>query len=121
MDDPQRTLIIPAVELLRAGGEKIAPPRLRADSEEEAERTRPWRVVLHNDDYTPMEYVTKLLHRVFRLGWARSLMVMAKAHSSGRAEVAILPRDEATERIEEAHARARADGWPLRFTQEPLD
>lgn len=109
------------MELLRAGDEKLAPPRLRADPEEDSERDRPWRVVLHNDDFTPMEYVTKVLHDVFELGWAKSVLVMARAHTSGRAEVAVLPKDEAGTRIASAHARARADGWPLRFSLEPLD
>ena len=109
------------MELLRAGDEKLAPPRLRPDHDEHAERERPWRVLLHNDDYTPMEYVTGILHRVFKLGWARSVLVMARAHTSGRAEVAVLPRHEASTRVATAHARARADGWPLRFTQEPAD
>ena len=109
------------MELLRAGGEKTAPPVLRPDPDEEAERTRPWRVLLHNDDYTPAEYVTKILHEVFRLGWARAAFVTVRAHMNGRAQVAILPRDEARERVAAAHARARGDGWPLRFSQEPVD
>lgn len=109
------------MELLRAGAEKTAPPRLLPDPEAKAERTRPCRVVLHNDDYTPAEYVTRILHEVFRLSWARSAFVMVRAHVSGRAEVAILPPDEASQRVATAHARARADGWPLRFSREPLD
>ena len=109
------------MELLRAGEEKLAPPRLLPDAEDEVDRTRPWRVMLHNDDYTPMEYVTQLLHNVFKLGWAKSVLVMARAHASGSAVVAVLPKEEATERIAVAHARARGDGWPLRFSQEPAD
>ena len=109
------------MELLRAGDERIAPPVLRPDPDEDADRDRPWRVVVHNDDYTPMEYVTKILHEVFKLGWAKSVLIMARAHTSGRAQVAVLPKQEAGERIAEAHARARGDGWPLHFTKEPVD
>jgi ATP-dependent Clp protease adaptor protein ClpS len=109
------------VELLRAGAEKVAPPQLLQDPDEDADRSRPWRVVVHNDDYTPMEYVTQILHQVFRLGWAKAVLVMARAHMAGRADVAILPRDEASQRIAAAHARARGDGWPLHFTKEPVD
>ena len=104
---PVAGLYHPARELLRAGDEKLAPPRLRPERDEHAERERPWRV--------------GILHRVFKLGWARSVLVMARAHTSGRAEVAVLPRHEASTRVAAAHARARADGWPLRFTQEPAD
>lgn len=109
------------MELLRSGAEQPAAPRLRPDPDQEAERRPPWRVIVHNDDYTPMEYVTRVLHDVFRLGWARSALVTFRAHASGTAEVAILPRDEARDRVAGAHARARADGWPLRFSHEPLD
>ena len=108
------------MELLRAGDPELAPPVLRSP-EEEAERTRPWRVVVHNDDYTPAEYVTRILHEVFRLGWPRATLVMVRAHVSGQAQVAVLPKDEASRRVATAHARARGDGWPLRFSQEPLD
>jgi ATP-dependent Clp protease adaptor protein ClpS len=109
------------VELLRAGGEKVAPPLPLPDADEDAERTRPWRVILHNDDHTPAEYVTRILHEVFRLGWARATFVMLRAHVGGRAVVAVLPAEEARERVATAHARARADGWPLRFSEEPAD
>jgi ATP-dependent Clp protease adaptor protein ClpS len=109
------------VELLRAGAEKVAPPQLLPDPDEAADRSRPWRVVVHNDDYTPAEYVTRILNEVFRLSWPRAAFVMVRAHMAGRADVAILPRDEASQRIAAAHARARGDGWPLHFTKEPVD
>lgn len=110
------------MELLRRETERTAGirPRPRQLPKPEQEPERPWRVLLHNDDVTPMEYVTKLLHDFFGLGWAKATLVMLRAHMTGLAQVAVLPRNEAREKVAIAQARARGDGWPLRLSCEPL-
>jgi ATP-dependent Clp protease adaptor protein ClpS len=108
-----------AALLLRSTpAERIAIQRVEKDEPEE-KKDEPWRVLLHNDDYTPMEYVTTVLHDVFKIGWMRATWVMLKAHRGGTAEVAVLPRHEAESRVRVAMARARGDGWPLRLSCEP--
>lgn len=91
----------------------------REAPESQPERQEPWRVWLHNDDYTPMEYVIGVLREVFRLGWWKATTTMLKAHALGVALVGRFPQKEAESLVTSAHARARADGWPMRLSAEP--
>lgn len=84
------------------------------------ERLAPlYRVLVHNDDVTPMEFVVGVLKRFFRLSTARAVRVMIEAHISGVAWVATLPLEEAEVRVEQAHSLARGRGYPLTFSIEP--
>jgi ATP-dependent Clp protease adaptor protein ClpS len=96
------------------------PPRVvvGAEPEDATRRDQPVRVVLHNDDYTPAEYVVKVLEQEFGLGMVKATWVMVKAHVTGSALVGRFPRAEAESRIQAAQQRARGDGWPLRFSTE---
>lgn len=88
-------------------------------SDEDAKREEPWRVWLHNDDRTPMEYVVSILHELFDTSWWKATRMMLTAHIWGQAMVGHYPKDEAKKRVEAAHVRARSDGWPLRLSAEP--
>lgn len=98
-------------------------PEVRDAAEErrqdQPQRQEPWRVWLHNDDYTPMEYVVAVLREVFRLGFWKATVTMLKAHAAGVALVGRFPAEEAERLVAAAHARARGDGWPLRLSAEP--
>ncbi len=99
------------------------PPAVVLDEEPEdaTRRDRPVRVLIHNDDFTPADYVVTVLEQEFGLGAVRAAWVMLKAHVTGRAVVGRFPRAEAEARIQAAQQRARADGWPLRFSAEDDD
>ena len=90
-----------------------------AKATDQPRRDEPWRVLLHNDDYTPAEYVVKILREVFRLGLFKATTAMLRAHIAGIAPVGSFPKDEAHRLIAIAHDRARSDGWPLRLSAEP--
>jgi ATP-dependent Clp protease adaptor protein ClpS len=86
--------------------------------EERTRRDQPVRVLLHNDDYTPADYVVKVLEQEFAVGAVKAAWVMLKAHVTGQALVGRYPRAEADSRVQAAQQRARGDGWPLRFSIE---
>jgi ATP-dependent Clp protease adaptor protein ClpS len=105
----------PGVSFLKAGGQKpivVAEP----DPDEEARRKEPSEVWLHNDSYTPAEYVVKILQQVFALGLWKATWIMTKAHVTGEAMVGVYPLEEARTKVHAAHERAREDGWPLRLS-----
>ena len=85
---------------------------------DEAQRKKPVEVRIHNDDYTPAEYVVRILEEVFRLGFWKANWVMARAHFTGEALVGVYPRGKAEKLVADAEGRAREDGWPLRFSIE---
>jgi ATP-dependent Clp protease adaptor protein ClpS len=105
--------------LLQPGGYK--PDLVVEDvARSDPRRKVPAEVWLHNDDYTPAEYVVRVLQEVFVLGFWKANWVMVKAHSTGDALVGTYPRQEAEEKVEAAEQRARGDGWPLRLSvREP--
>lgn len=90
-------------------------------AEEKARRKKPVEVWIHNDDYTPAEYVVNVLETVFKLGIWKATWVMARAHVTGKAMVGVYPRGKAEEKVAAAEDRARRDGWPLRFSIEETD
>jgi ATP-dependent Clp protease adaptor protein ClpS len=79
----------------------------------------PYRVLIHNDDVTPMEFVVAVLRTIFELTIERAEAVMLTAHYTGGAVVGAYPREDAKQRIEAAHRVARLEEYPLKFTMEP--
>ena len=86
-------------------------------SREELER--PFRVIVENDDVTPMDFVVMVLRLFFGLSLADAMSVMLTAHNEGRALVTTMPYEEAQERVYSAHTVAREEGYPLTFYLEP--
>ncbi len=94
----------------------------RADSREEEKLEPPCRVLVHNDDVTPIEYVASLLRRVFELGWFKALRVTMKAHVTGRAVVVVEDCPKAKQHVDLAHETARSEGHGhLRLSVEPTE
>lgn len=79
----------------------------------------PYRVLIHNDDVTPFEFVISVLRAVFHLSGRLALTITTEAHFKGIALVMILPHEEAKYRVGKAHGMARAAGYPLTFSIEP--
>ena len=87
-------------------------------SELDVSLERFWKVIVHNDDVTPYDFVISVLLRFFKLTSADAEAVTWKAHTSGIALVAILPLSEAQKRVGQAHFAATLEGYPLTFTIE---
>jgi ATP-dependent Clp protease adaptor protein ClpS len=85
-------------------------------SEEELEK--PYRVMIENDEVTPMDFVVVVLHKIFQLSADDAVYVMLQAHYFGQAHVTTLPYEEARQRVYDAHSLARAQGYPLSFFLE---
>jgi ATP-dependent Clp protease adaptor protein ClpS len=78
-----------------------------------------YRVIIHNDNVTPMNFVVRVLERIFFLDSSEAVHVMYSAHTGGAAYVQTLPKSEAQTRVGKAHFAAGLEGYPLRFTMEP--
>ncbi len=76
------------------------------------------RVIIHNDDVTPMDFVVNILQRIFQLTSLQAEHVMIVAHYTGVAYVCTLPLSEAKKRVGKAHFAAQLEGYPLQFTVE---
>ncbi len=78
-----------------------------------------YRVLIHNDDVTPMDFVVHILRAIFMVGPPDAVNIMFEAHYSGTAYVQTLPKSEAQARINKAHFAAGLEGYPLHFSMEP--
>ena len=81
---------------------------------------RHYRVIMHNDDFTPMDFVVELLRSFFHKDEIEAVHLMMKVHETGRASVGTYPRDIASSKVENATARAREEGYPFRMTIEEV-
>jgi ATP-dependent Clp protease adaptor protein ClpS len=77
-----------------------------------------FRVLLHNDDYTTMEFVLETLEEVFQKSPAEAYRVMMKVHLEGHGVAGIYTHEVAETKVETVHERARQNGFPLRASLE---
>ncbi len=77
-----------------------------------------FRVVLHNDDYTTMEFVVKILEEIFHKTEEESVAIMMSVHQKGKGVCGIYPREIAEFRVNQVMRRAQSSGFPLLCTME---
>jgi ATP-dependent Clp protease adaptor protein ClpS len=94
-------------------------PEIEIIEETETELEPLYRVIIHNDDVTPMDFVVNVLTSIFILSQPDALEIMLVAHYRGAAYVQTLPKTEAQKRINKAHFAAGLEGYPLHFSMEP--
>ncbi len=88
--------------------------------EDEIEEPPKYRVLLHNDDYTTMDFVVKILEEVFHKSPAEATAIMLHVHNHGVGVCGIYPAEIAETKVDTVHARARAAGFPLLATMEKV-
>lgn len=89
------------------------------EQEEEIELEPLYRILIHNDHVTPMDFVVHILKSIFYLANEKALNIMMSAHIKGMEYVQTLPKSEAEKRIDKAHTEANWAGYPLKFSMEP--
>ena len=80
-----------------------------------------YKVIIHNDDSTPMDFVIYVLVEIFKRPIVFAEAIMWEAHNNGLAIICSLPKSEAETKVRQAHFRARISGYPLKLTMEPAD
>ncbi len=83
------------------------------------EKPRQFKVVLHNDDYTTMEFVTWILMEVFRKTQVEATRIMLTVHRNGKGVAGIYSKEIAETKASQAVGHATAAGYPLLADTEP--
>ena len=91
--------------LLEAKKGKLKPPPM-------------YKVMLLNDDYTPMEFVVLVLQKFFGMTRERATQVMLKVHREGIGVCGVYPRDVATTKVQQVAAYSRRNQHPLQCVME---
>jgi ATP-dependent Clp protease adaptor protein ClpS len=76
-------------------------------------------VILHNDDYTTMEFVLEVLERFFKKTRQEATEITLRVHHEGRGVAGIYSRDIAETKTAQVNEAARSRGFPLKCTTEP--
>jgi ATP-dependent Clp protease adaptor protein ClpS len=96
----------------RTGGEVLEKTR-RQTKEPDL-----YKVILHNDDYTTMEFVVQVLETVFLKNPAEAFRIMMQVHTQGQGLCGAYPYAIAETKITAVHELARERGFPLRASME---
>lgn len=84
----------------------------------EAKTPRRYKVILHNDDFTTMEFVVDLLVRFFRKTPSEATHIMLMVHTKGSGVAGVYSREVAETKVAQATEYARENGHPLLCTME---
>ena len=96
-------------------------PRESGVLEVEKQKTRPpplYRVLLLNDDYTPMDFVVGVLQNFFGKTREQATQVMLKVHREGMGVCGVYPKDLAASKVEQVIAFSRQHQHPLQCVME---
>ena len=88
------------------------------ETESKLEKPKLYKVLLHNDDFTTMEFVVFVLEYVFNRTEADAFTIMLKVHTEGMGVAGIYPFEIATMKSQKAVNLARSREYPLLCTVE---
>ena len=89
-----------------------------AVSENETREPDRYKVLLHNDDYTTMDFVVEILIRVFKKTEAGATRIMLAVHNEGVGVCGVYTAEMAETKVDLVHRLAREAGYPLRCSME---
>ncbi len=95
-------------------GEGLALQEVRP----ELEQPKMFRVVLLNDDYTPMDFVVEVLQRFFSLNEESATQIMLQVHTLGKGVCGVFTYEIAETKVYQVNSQARESGHPLLCSME---
>lgn len=93
---------------------------LKVESEQEVEEPRMYKVILHNDHYTTMDFVVEILIKIFRKAVSEATRLMLEVHEKGQSVCGIYSYDIAVTKIAQVHLLAKQRGFPLKCSYEEV-
>ena len=90
------------------------------DTRTKADKPHLYRVILHNDDYTPMDFVVEILRRFFMKTAQQATEIMLEVHHKGYAVCGVYPYDIAETKVTLVIETAKKNEYPLQCTMEKV-
>lgn len=98
--------------------ELILKSKTEIKEKPELEEPKLYKVVIHNDNYTTMDFVVEVIVKVFHKVPSEATSIMLEVHNKGRGVAGVYPFDIAVTKINEVHKMAREREFPLRCSLE---
>lgn len=89
-------------------------------SRDEVQEPKMYRVILHNDDYTTMEFVIAVLVDIFHKTIDQANKIMLDVHKKGKGIVGVYTYDIALTRMNQVNSAAKENEFPLKCTIESV-
>lgn len=100
------------------GENKISSTDVVTQEKVKLKKPKLYRVILLNDDYTPMEYVVSLLKIVFKKSESEAVNIMLMVHKKGSGICGIFTKEIAETKVETVLNMAKSDQHPLKCIME---
>ncbi len=107
--------------ILSSDGENEGESGLATASRSKVKRPRQYKVLLHNDDYTTMEFVVYVLQRFFGKTSEEAQRIMLKVHTEGVGICGVYTHEIAETKVTQVSKAAKENGHPLMCSMEPAD
>jgi ATP-dependent Clp protease adaptor protein ClpS len=101
-----------------AGEERRTDGEVQEKTRPKIKRPQLYKVILHNDDYTTMQFVVEVLESVFHKSPAEAHRIMMHVHTRGFGVCGAYPYEVAETKVALVHDLAREHGYPLRASLE---
>ena len=101
-----------------ADKEKLNVTGVITQEKVELKKPKLFKVILLNDDYTPMEYVVNLIKIVFRKSESEAVNIMLMVHKKGSGVCGIFTKEVAETKVETVLKMAKSDQHPLKCIME---
>lgn len=98
---------------------RISTPSVKTETKVKEKKPKLYKVILLNDDYTPMEYVVVLLRKVFNKSETEAVNIMLMVHKQGSGICGIFTKEIAEMKVFKVMNMAKNDQHPLKCTMEP--
>jgi ATP-dependent Clp protease adaptor protein ClpS len=98
------------------GGGTVTERRTRPETR--TKRPPMYKVILLNDDYTPMEFVVEILKQVFHKPHAEATRIMLHVHQNGMGIAGVYPYEVAETKVRTVEELARESQYPLKCVME---
>lgn len=89
------------------------------ESKPQLKRPRMYKVVLINDDYTPMEFVVEVLESFFHMNREKATQIMLHVHTQGKGVCGVFTRDIAETKVAQVNDFSQSNQHPLLCEMEP--
>ena len=100
------------------GGDMATKSSVLEKTKNQLKEPKQYRVIMLNDDFTPMDFVVRILIEIFHKDAVNAERLMLLVHRSGKAVVAVYSYDIAVTKVQSAMDQAKKEGYPFRLTIE---